>query len=116
MFYILYILYLLLTCLGLIFLKMGGQSTDIKISEFIFSMQIDCKFVIGLICYVISFLLYIVVLQKRDLSYIYPLSAGIVNVVSVMVGVIVLKEKISLTGYLGIAAIIIGVVLLNIKR
>ena len=61
-------------------------------------------------------MLYIVILQKRDLSYIYPLSAGIVNVVSVMVGVIVLKEKISLTGYLGIAAIIIGVVLLNIKR
>lgn len=116
MFFILYVLYLILTCLGLILLKIGGQGTDIKVLNSIFSRQMDYKFIIGIICYAISFLLYVVILQKRDLSYIYPLSAGIVNVVSVVAGVFVLKEKITFTGFLGIAAIIIGVVLLNIKR
>jgi len=38
------------------------------------------------------------------------------NVVSVMLGVIVLKERITVTGAVGIALVIAGVVLLNLKR
>lgn len=116
MFWLLFISYIILTSLGLILLKLGGQSTYIKLSGLIFTMQMDWKFVIGMICYAASFLMYMVILQKRDLSYIYPLCAGIVNVVSVTVGIFILKEKVTITGVAGIAAIVIGVILLNIKR
>lgn len=115
MFYILFILYLVLTSCGLLYIKLGGQSTSASITNSIFSIQLDFRLIIGLICYVLSFLLYTIILQKRDLSYIYPISAGIINIISVLMGVIILKEKISTSGIVGIAAIVIGVVLLNAK-
>lgn len=115
MFYILFILYLVLTSCGLLYIKLGGQSTSASITNSIFSIQLDFRLIIGLVCYVLSFLLYTIILQKRDLSYIYPISAGIINIISVLMGVIILKEKISTSGIVGIAAIVIGVVLLNAK-
>lgn len=115
MFYFLFVLYLFLTSMGLLFIKLGGKSTTITIAHSIFSIQIDLKLFFGLLCYVFSFLLYTVILQKRDLSYIYPISAGILNVITVLIGVVILKEKITASGIIGVAAIILGVVLLNVK-
>lgn len=115
MFYILFIIYLALTSLGLLFIKLGGQQTHISVANSLLSMQMDIKFVVGLVFYVLSFFLYTIILQKRDLSYIYPVSAGIVNVLSVLMGVIILKEKLTTPGVIGIIAIVIGVVLLNVR-
>lgn len=115
MFYVLFVLYLILTCAGLLLIKQGGQATHMEIVNSLFSMQMDVKLILGLFSYVLSFLLYTVILQKKDLSYIYPLSAGIVNVVSVIMGVFILKEKMEITGIIGTIMIIIGVILLNVR-
>lgn len=51
---------------------------------------------------------------KKDLSFIYPLSAGCINVLSVVMGVFFLKETISYIGIAGIFFTILGIILLNI--
>jgi len=116
MFYLLFCCYLLLTSLGLLLIKLGGSGTNLSLEPQTFSLVMSYRLVIGLLCYICSFLLFTFILQKRNLSMIYPLSAGIVNVVSVVLGVVVLKEKITLSGALGIALVIAGVILMSLKR
>lgn len=110
-----YVAYIVLTCMGLVFIKIGGKGCSFSSAGSVLSMKMDYRLVLGLICYALSFILYTIILQKKDLSYIYPLSAGIINVVTVIAGVLILKEKINLMGIIGVVAIVIGVTLLNIK-
>lgn len=115
MFYVLFCSYVLLSTLGLLLMKLGGSSTSLSFEVHTFSMVMSYRLIIGLLCYICSFLLFILILQRKDLSLIYPLSAGIVNVVSVVLGVVVLKEKISPFGLIGIVLVIAGVVLLSLR-
>lgn len=115
MFCLLFCCYLLLTSLGLLLIKLGGRGTSLSFEPQTFSMIMSYQLVIGLCCYICSFLLFTFILQKKDLSLIYPVSAGVVNVISVVLGVVVLKEKISVFGLIGIALVIAGVVLLSLK-
>ena len=116
MFYILFCCYILLSTCGLLLIKQGGNETAFSLGAQTLTMHIEYKFVVGLVCYILSFFLFTFILQKRDLSLIYPLSAGIVNVISVILGVVVLKETISITGVIGIILVISGVVVLCIGR
>ncbi len=116
MFYLLFCCYLLLSSLGLLLIKLGGNGTSLSFEPQTFSMVMSYRLVIGLCCYICSFLLFTFIVQKRNLSLIYPLSAGIMNVISVLLGVVVLKEKITISGALGIALVIAGVVLMSLKR
>ncbi len=116
MFYLLFCCYLILSSLGLLLMKMGGSGTNLSFEPQAFSLVMPYRLMIGLLCYIGSFLLFTLILQKSNLSLIYPVSAGIMNIVSVVLGVIVLKEKITTAGAIGISLIIAGVVLLSLKR
>jgi len=115
-FYLLFSCYLFLSSLGLLLIKLGGSGTNFSFAPQTFSLVMSYRLVIGLCCYICSFLLFTFIIQKRNLSLIYPLSAGIMNIVSVVLDVVVLKEKITTTGALGIALVIAGVVLMSLKR
>lgn len=115
MFYILFICYIVLSSLGLLFIKLGGSGTNFLVQTNIVSLNISYKLILGLIFYICSFLLYVWVVQKKNLSIIVPLSAGIGNVVSVLLGILVLKEKLSSFGLIGVTLVIIGVVFLTWK-
>lgn len=115
MFYLLFCCYLLLSSLGLLFLKLGGSGTNLSLDSHTFSLVMSYRLLIGLFFYVCSFLLFTFILQKRDLSWIYPLGAGIMNIVVVVMGVAVLKEKITITGAVGVAFVIVGIVLMSLK-
>lgn len=115
-FLLLLLCYLLATSMGLLLIKLGGAGTSFSIASQSISMQMDFKLIIGLMCYAASFVLFSVILQKQNLSIIYPLCAGVVNIVSVVLGVVVLRETISNTGIIGIALIIVGIVLMNLGR
>lgn len=116
MFYILFCCYILLSSLGLVLIKLGGSGTNFALGSQALSIQADFKFIIGLVCYVLSFLLFAFILQKRDLSFIYPLSAGVSNIISVICGVFILKESISVTEIIGIVIVTFGVITLNLGR
>lgn len=116
MFYLIYALYIIFSVGGLFLIKTGGTNTTIILSEKNISMNIDLRMAIGLLIYVISFLLYIWIIKNEDISYIVPLTAGILNVISVIIGVVILKEKISYIGAVGILFVIVGIVLMNFRK
>lgn len=67
---------------------------------------------ISALCYIISILLWLVVLSKVDVSYAYPfLSIG--YILSVFAGYFLFHESVSLIRVIGIIVICIGVILIS---
>ena len=114
-FWLLFILYMLLSCTGLLLIKMGGSTTKIALEESRFLVNVDLKFVLGLCFYIMSFLLFTYVIQKRNLSYIGPLGAGFINIITVAMGILFLHEKVSAIQMVGAGVVIVGIVLMNIR-
>lgn len=114
--YILIGIYLILTTTGLILIKLGGNSGEIQIANSILNFSINLTSLLGLICYVCSFLLFTKVVAMYDLSYIFPIVTGIVQILAVIAAYFILKEQISVYTVIGIVLIIGGIVLMNIKK
>ena len=72
-------------------------------------------FIPAIACMTISFFLTLGLLQRFDLSYVYPFQGLSVIFVSVMGG-IVLKEKLTLQLLVGALVISIGVVLVSMSQ
>lgn len=70
--YILVILYLLLSAFGMVLIKLGGSNTKINFTNRAFGLHIDLWLVGGIMFYLLSFFLWIIILQKFKLSYISP--------------------------------------------
>ena len=110
-------IYVILTVSGLVFFKLGStKDFTLGIGNGSFSMSINFIAILGVICYICSFLLYMFLVSKFDLSYIVPVTQGIVYVLIFLSSIGVFKEKISTTGIVGMLMVIIGIVLLNIKK
>lgn len=108
-------IYLLLTTSGLVLMKLGGNTGAliIKSGTLDFSMSlISC---LGFVCYIGSFLIFTRLVNMFNLSYIYPISAGIVQILTLVASYFILKEPISVQGIIGAVIIIIGIVIMNIK-
>lgn len=110
------IIYLIFTVGGLVLVKSGADSTSIAIQNGTFNFAMKLKVILGFLLYVGSFLIYtFYIIKKFDLSYIYPIITGITQVLVVIAGILIFKEKLNIYGIGGIILIIVGVVLLNIK-
>ncbi len=62
-----------------------------------------------------SFLLFTQLVTMFDLSYIVPITTGIVQVASLIAAVKIFKEDLSINGIIGIVMVISGIVLMNLK-
>ena len=71
------------------------------------------KMFLGIICYGCSFLLWMYIVSKLNLTIAMPLSVAIVNTLVVLESCLILKEKITLTQGIGIFIIIIGVIVMT---
>ena len=108
--------YLILTSLGLIFIKLGSNSITLELVKGTINCSLNWIFLLGLICYICSFLLFTFVLvRKCNLTYILPITAGISQVIVILAGLILFKEYVNVFQIIGIVLSISGVVLLNIK-
>ncbi len=113
--YILTLLYIALTTGGLFCLKSGGDSLSLALKEG-FNLKIGYVTALGLLLYVFSFLLWQKLLTTYDLSYIVPLTTGIIQIIIILIGYFFFKESISVVNLIGIILVIIGVVLISIKK
>lgn len=110
------IAYLILTTLGLILVKLGSNSVSFELCKGIFTCSLNLMFVLGLLCYICSFIIFTFVLvRKFNLTYIMPITTGITQVLVILAGLIVFKEYVNIYQVIGIALTVVGVVLLNIK-
>lgn len=113
---ILVVLYVILTILGLVLMKFGGNTGTITLENTTFSFSISIISLLGFICYIASFLIFTNIVVKFNLSYIVPITAGIVQVLTLLSGYIIFDEKKSINGIIGIALVIVGIVIMNIKE
>ncbi len=113
--YLLTIIYILLTTGGLFCLKAGGNTLSLTLKDGI-NFRIGFVTTFGFLLYIGSFLLWQKLLATYDLSYIVPLTTGIVQVVVLLVSYFFFKESISLVNLIGIIFVIIGVIFISIKK
>lgn len=101
---------------GLILIKMGlNQGTVISLGTSL-EIKIHMLLIGGVFLYVVSFLLNLVVMSKFNLNYVYPISAGLIYIAILVLSVLVLKEKVTSAEILGMAAILIGIIIMNIGK
>lgn len=113
--YILIIIYMCLTTGGLFLLKSGGDSLMLSLKNGI-NFKIGYVSTLGFLCYICSFLLWQKLLTSYDLSYIVPITTGIIQIVIILIGHFVFKETINLINLIGIVLVIIGVIFISIKK
>ena len=107
------IVYIILTVSGLVFMKLGGNSGQIAVNEGIFHFNISLVSALGFLCYLCSFLLFTQMIQMFNLSYIIPISTGIVQILTLVAANVIFKENMSLTAIIGASLIIIGIIVMN---
>lgn len=103
------LMYLLFCLSGLILMK-WGNTTSRWILFTIPTININITFIslIGYSCYVASFILYSIIISKNDISILVPFIGGIVNVMTVIAGIIIFGERITLNLLIGTLFIIVG--------
>ena len=113
--YLLTALYIIFTTSGIFCMKSGGDSLQISLKN---GFHFDLGYVtaLGFLLYICSFLLWQKLIATYDLSYIVPITTGIVQVIILIFSYIIFKEHISLINLIGILFIISGIVLVSIKK
>lgn len=72
--------------------------------------------IIGYFYYMVSFLIYTLIITKFDLSYIVPLLGGIINISTFVIGVLIFQEKATVFSVVGCVFVVAGVFLINIGQ
>lgn len=110
-----FILYVILSTSGLVLFKLGSSSLTMSIQKSIFSMQLPLLSLLGLVCYLISFVLWMYIISKSDISFVVPLGVALTNLAVLFSSYYFLKEEISVTTIIGALIIVLGVVVINLK-
>lgn len=113
---ILIIVYLMLTVSGLILMKIGGNTGSIAVENKTFTFGISIISAIGFICYIGSFLIFTKLVVMFNLSFIMPLTTGIVQILSLIASIVIFKEDYNWQVIVGVIMVVIGITLMNLKR
>ena len=112
---ILVVIYIILTLVGLVLMKFGGNTGTINFSNFDLNFSMSFVSLLGFISYIASFLLFTNIVVKFNLSYIMPITSGLIQVFTLISGFLIFKETITIKGILGAFIIIIGIIVMNLK-
>ena len=109
-------LYVIVTSLALITIKLG--STKENIFGVFQKLPINVNFytIVGILLYGVSFLLYIYLISKNELGFIIPLTTALVYILIFIASFLIFKEPFGTLKVLGIAFILCGLVLLNLNK
>lgn len=114
---ILIVVYIILTIAGVVLFKLGTQKDFlVSIATGVFTLKISLMSIIGLVCYLCSFLMYMLLISKFDLTYIVPVTTGIVQVATFVLAIMIFKESVTISKVVATGLILMGVILLNIKK
>lgn len=110
-----FIMYLFFTISGLILMKIGGNDLSLNINSGKFQLSIGFVLIVAFFMYGVSFLIWSRIVAKNDLTYIMPISSAIINILSIISGILIFKESLSIVQIIGIIVTVIGIILINIK-
>jgi len=111
------ILYIICTVAGLILYKYGAtKEFGVLFENGNLSIKINIISIIGLALYLISFLLYIFILPKYDITFIIPIVSTITSILIFVLSISFLKEPSSAIKWIGFVIMTIGVIIVNFKK
>ena len=110
MIYVLFIIYVLFSASGLVLFKSGAEESAVLS---IFGFSITFKMILGIVFYGVSFLLWLYIVIKLNLTFAMPLSVALVNLLVIIESCLILKEKVSVKQGIGIFIILIGVIIVT---
>lgn len=114
---ILFILYFLFTCSGVVVMKFGSMVKDGALLKIPFlDMSVSFVSLLGFVCYGISFLLYVVLISRNDLSFLNPLTVGISSILIFASAVIFFGESITPAKIIGLILVLAGVFVINLFK
>jgi hypothetical protein CLOSPO_02603 len=110
---LLIVLYVIFAVSGSTLIKYGGMKTVSKLFTVPF-INLDISWItfIGFISYGLSFLLYTILLNRFDLSFISPLTVAIVYLLLMITAFVVFKEPITASKIVGSSLILLGILLM----
>jgi drug/metabolite transporter (DMT)-like permease len=109
--------FFLFTTAGMIFIKLGGHSSQHKFFTVpVIDFKLTLLSLIGFFLYGLSFLLYASLLQKYELTFLNPVTIGITSVLIFISGVIFFNEALSVVKVASLALILAGVLLINLFK
>lgn len=112
--YILILFYAFIAVSGMTMLKLGTQShMALKITKYFVGLEFSWTSLCGIFLYGLSFLLYMYLISKYELSYLFPMLTAITYVGILVASLFVFHEPYSMSKILGSLLIFLGVVLLN---
>lgn len=108
------VMYVLCTVSGLILYKYGAS----KEFGFVFEsgnliIKMNIISIIGLFLYLISFILYILILPKYDITVILPIVSTATGILIFTSSIVFLGETSSLIKWVGFVIMTVGVILVN---
>lgn len=111
------VLYILFSVSGSTLLKFGSSSVVKSLFTLpIVNMNISVYTFFGFILYGLSFLFYTILLSKFDLSFISPLTVGLVYVLLMVTAFVFFREQITVYKIVGSSMILLGVLMIVIKK
>lgn len=113
---VLFAVYALLSAGGLVLFKLGGRDAALELGRTGFSVSLSWKMLLGIFCYLCSFLLWLVIVSRTQLTFAMPLSVGIVNTLVFLGSAHFLGERITPLKILGLAVIVLGLFLISIPK
>ncbi|BAL62351.1 hypothetical protein QQG09_02830 [Melissococcus plutonius] len=111
----LFIIYVFLSSAGLVLFKLGSGNLSLHLQHSYFSMNISLLAVAGLLCYLVSFVLWMLIISRSEISYIVPLGVACTNITILLASYFILQEVITTHVLIGAIIIIIGIVIMNLK-
>ena len=114
---VLIVIYLILTVSGLILYKKGANSNFVlEIKNNALNIKLSLVSIAGLFCYLFSFLMYMLILPKFDLTFIYPLMTAISYIGIYILSIFILNESVTTLGIIGSIIIMVGIFIVNIGK
>lgn len=111
------VLYILFAVGGSTLIKAGSAAgAKILFTLPVISMNISVTTLFGILAYGASFILYMILLTRFDLSFISPLLVGFVYLLLMFTAFFLFKESFTVYKILGCSLILIGILLVLMKR
>lgn len=109
--WIIFIIYVISSSLGMVLLKYGGKENLFQLQSSNLALKVNYFFLLGVILFFVSFVLWVIILQKFKLTFISPVAYGLTFIVLSFFSYILLDERVTIYNVLGAAIIILGIVI-----
>jgi multidrug transporter EmrE-like cation transporter len=109
------ITYLIVAQTAVFLLKIGSSQTHVTLISKNIILNLNINTIIGLSFYMISFMFFIIIISRFNLSYLAPIINGANYILTMLIALVILREKVSTIQLIGAGVILIGIFMVNIK-